>query len=98
MLNEKQQDLACWYVLGVLTGPEAGEFERSLRCDQELRYFTADLREALVAWVQEVARVPPPQLRDQVLMPFPAISTRVPHSAMPLAWQTPAPPWLIWTG
>lgn len=67
-IDERMQELAGLYVLGVLDGAELREFETALASSAELRQFVAGLHPAVEAVAGSVpVAVPPPELRARIL-------------------------------
>lgn len=67
-MNESLEEQASLYVLGLLEGSEAAQFEHQLESDPELRAFVDDLDEAAAALAHDVpARALPAGLRDRVV-------------------------------
>ena len=68
MIDERMQEQASLYVLGVLDGKELREFELILRSNPELLQFIAKLNLSAEALAHSVAILnPPPHLRAKVL-------------------------------
>lgn len=68
MIPEELQDQAALYALGALDPSEAAAFEKVLAQDASLRAMVLDLKEAAAALTHSLsAKVPPPELRRQIL-------------------------------
>ena len=67
-MNESLEEQASLYVLGLLEGSEAAQFERQMESDPELRAFVDDLDEAAAALAHDApARPLPANLRNRVV-------------------------------
>lgn len=67
-MNEQLEEQASLYVLGLLEGAEASQFEKQLENDPALRALVDDLDEAAAAWAHDAPVRPlPAGLRDRVL-------------------------------
>ena len=68
MIEEQKEEQACLYALGVLSTPEALEFDKALTRDQELQDFVGALQTDLQALALSVHfHSPPPELKEKVL-------------------------------
>ena len=68
MIPEELQDQAALYALGALDPSETAAFEKVLAQDASLRAMVLDLKEAAAALTHSLpAKVPPPELRRQIL-------------------------------
>ena len=68
MISEELQDQAALYALGALDPSEAAAFEKALAQDASLRAMVLDLKEAAAALTHSLpAKLPPPELRRQIL-------------------------------
>lgn len=89
MITEEQQDLAALYALGALDAAEAGDFERRLAADADLRELTRELRDAAASIALEGPLTPAPaRLKERVLQ---SVSPPAPGKVT-----TIAPAWVPW--
>jgi anti-sigma-K factor RskA len=94
MINERQEEQASLYVLGVLTLEEAHAFETALSGDTELQQLVASLqisRDALVGSLPQVT--PPPSLKGKILA---QIETQEKVVPLPARSETRSEGWTIW--
>ncbi len=67
-MNEQLEEQASLYVLGLLEGAEAAQFEKQLESDPTLRTLVDELDEAAAAWAYDApARPLPAGLRERVV-------------------------------
>jgi anti-sigma-K factor RskA len=98
MIDERLEEQAGLYVLGVLTPDEATAFEAALKQDAELRQLVASLRvsrDALAGSLPQVA--PPPALKQKILDQIAAQDQGLPLSAKFEAGSSGWFNWLPWT-
>lgn len=82
MIDERMEEQASLYVLGVLTPEEMHAFEAAMRGDAKLQQFVATLRasrDALAGSLPQVA--PPPALKQKILAQITAQEKVVPLSS-----------------
>ncbi|MBC8000972.1 MAG: anti-sigma factor [Opitutaceae bacterium] len=85
MIDERHQELASLHVLGLLSDPEAREFEQLLRSDAALREFVAELRATTDALAASVpARHPSPELKTRILSKLGPQTASAPILKMPV--------------
>lgn len=97
MIDERLEEQASLYVLGVLTAGEARSFETMLAGDAELRQLVAALRLSRDALAGSVPGVtPPPSLKERILSRIEAqekvVPLRASVTARPAGWFT----WIPW--
>jgi anti-sigma-K factor RskA len=93
MIDERMEEQASLYVLGVLTLEETRAFEAVLKRDAELEQLVAALRisrDALAGSLPEVT--PPPALKEKILAQIAAAEKVVP---LPARRTEPASGWMI---
>ena len=94
MSDERREEQASLYVLGVLTPEEARTFETALSRDAGLRQLVEALRisrDALAGFLPQVA--PPPALKQKILAQIEAQEKIVP---LPVRGQEHSAGWAIW--
>lgn len=67
MIDERQEEQACLYVLGILDPAEAADFENKLRSDSPLQQMVAEIRTASAAIPAALKPLmPPPALKQKI--------------------------------
>ena len=93
MIDERMEEQASLYVLGVLTPEETHAFETAMRRDAELQQLVAKLRasrDALAGSLPQVA--PPPTLKQKILVQIEAQEKVIPLPAR----EEHSGSWAIW--
>lgn len=67
MIDERHEELAALYALGLLEGKERAQFEAALARDLDLQALVRELRETSVSLARTAAVTPPPALKARVL-------------------------------
>lgn len=68
MIDERMEEQACLYVLGILSGAELAEFETQLRGNEELRQLVEPLRASTDLLAASVPQIKPPaHLKQKIL-------------------------------
>jgi anti-sigma-K factor RskA len=94
MIDERKEELAAMYALGIMEPAETRAFEAELRDDSELRKFVDDLLHCSAAMVHAVpAKTAPSALREKVLD---CARERQANAAPATAKVVVAFPWLPW--
>lgn len=77
MIDERMEELASLYALGLLEGGELAAFEQALARDPELQTRVRELRQASASLALTTSNPPPPELRQRVLASAAATSASV---------------------